>query len=90
MWKITKEFELNEFGEIYHTKDVNITSKDFTENVELIERFRLLDGDGYVYFEGVSNDSETDIAFAPLDDFGEPDSGCVEIQYFRDGKWETL
>lgn len=31
-------------------------------------------------------------SFAPLDDFGMPDSGCVTIEYFnmKTGEWEVL
>ena len=52
-------------------------------------RFRLLDGDGEVYFEGYSHD---DSSFAPLDRFGAA-FGCVQIDYWESGKnggWKEL
>ena len=52
-------------------------------------KFRLLDDDGEVYYEGYSNDSDSEKAFSPLDDFGRPNAGCTEIQYLENGKWET-
>ena len=52
---------------------------------------RLLDDDGNVYFEGISQDiyEAGDTAFAPLDDFG-PWHGVTELQYFEAGSWNTL
>ena len=54
-------------------------------------KFRMLDDDGNLYYEGYSNDCNSEKAFAPLDDFGMPNAGCTEIQYKNNlGKWETL
>jgi hypothetical protein len=56
-------------------------------------RFRLLDGDGILYFSGrLLGDDESGDGFGPLDDYGTPDSGCTTIQYLSPGtgKWETL
>jgi hypothetical protein len=56
-------------------------------------RFRLLDGDGILYFSGrLLGDAESEDGFGPLDDYGTPDSGCTTIQYLTPGtgKWETL
>jgi hypothetical protein len=52
-------------------------------------RFRMLDDDGEVYYEGKSTN---DSSFAPLDNLGTPDAGCTEIQYWNKEKkvWETL
>ena len=50
----------------------------------------MFDDDGELYFEGRSNDCDSERAFAPLDDFGMPDSGCTDIQYIHNGKWESL
>jgi len=56
---------------------------------ELCEPFRLLDDDGEVYYRGRSSDSSS---FGPLDDFGAPNAGCTEIQYWHKERrrWETL
>jgi hypothetical protein len=56
-------------------------------------RFRLLDGDGILYYSGrLLGDAESEDGFGPLDDYGTPDSGCTTIQYLKPdtGKWETL
>ena len=57
--------------------------------------FRLFDDEDNLCHEGrilvVRDDGTTDLGeehFAPLDDFGEPDSGCTYIQYGP--PWETL
>lgn len=85
MWIITHDF-------IDQGKNDGIGSCDFDESKKdsLVYRFRLLDGDGEVYYEGISDDSDSEEAFAPLDDFGEGYAGCAEIQYCRTGIWETL
>jgi hypothetical protein len=55
---------------------------------ELTEKFRLLDDDGIVYYEGRSGDSSD---FGPLDDFGMPNAGAARIQYWVAGKgWAEL
>jgi len=48
--------------------------------------FRMYGDDGDLMYEGRA----TEIDFSPLDDFGTPNVGCTYIQYFIDGKWETL
>lgn len=49
--------------------------------------FRMLDDDGEVYYHGKCSDNSS---FDPLDQFGMPNAGCTEIQYFEKGKWVTL
>ena len=53
--------------------------------------FRLLDDDGTLYYEGIADKTvyDTEEGFEPLDEFG-IGAGCTEIQYFENGKWETL
>lgn len=58
-------------------------------HAELPHRFRLLDDDGEVYYLGRSDDRDSEAAFAPLD-WAAGYAGCTEIQYWRDGYWETL
>ncbi len=54
---------------------------------ELSHRFRLVDDDGEVYYEGRSGD---DSDFGPLEDFGGPNAGATTIQYWLDGGWRDL
>ncbi len=49
-------------------------------------RFRLLDGDGNIYFEGVASVGEE---FQPLDDFGR-EYGCTQIDYLEEANWKEL
>lgn len=52
------------------------------------ERFRLLDDDGNVYYEGrIAGDYE---GFEPLYDFGMPNAGAVSIQYFKGTTTEVV
>lgn len=55
-------------------------------------RFRMLDDDGELYYEGriLIDDEQDEEAFGPLNDFGMPNAGCTEIQYKRDRKWTAL
>lgn len=57
----------------------------------LTTKFRLLDDDGEIYFEGLCGDLNTDAdnAFDPLDSLGEA-YGCTTLQYLENGEWETL
>ena len=85
MWTITKDF-------IDAGKKVGTSSCNFNESniAEIKHRFRLLDGDGGIYYEGLSDNCESQSAFAPLDDFGRGYAGCTEIQYLTKGAWRQL
>lgn len=48
--------------------------------------FRLYDDDGELYYEGLSIENNS---FDPLDDEMD-NSGCTEIHYLNNGKWEQL
>lgn len=50
-------------------------------------KFRMLDDDRNVYYEGRADRNGT---FDPLDDFGEPNFGCTIIQYLINGIWQDL
>jgi hypothetical protein len=59
--------------------------------------FKIYDDDGILYFSGRYWGSDesgpaSEWAFAPLDDYGAPDSGAVTIKYKNpeSGAWETL
>jgi len=63
--------------------------RDDEPSIDLVHRFRLLDDDGNLYYEGTSDDSASQLAFAPLD--WAMGVGCTEIQYLQDsGEWMTL
>lgn len=49
-------------------------------------KFRLLDGDRNIYFEGLSTRNDS---FEPLDFFGS-EFGCTDLQYFENGKFVSL
>jgi hypothetical protein len=85
MWIITHDILKN-------GKNIDIRSRDYDESMKdnLIHLFRLLDGDNKVYYEGLSDDCDSESAFDPLDDFGEGNAGCTEIQYLCKNIWQTL
>ena len=59
-----------------------------TEDRTNAAKFRMRDDDGVVYFYGrIFGEYE---GFEPLDDFGMPCAGCVDIQYKVEGEWTSL
>ena len=55
--------------------------------------FRILDDDGHPYYIGrcwCEDGTDSEDGFGPLDDWGRADVGATDIQYRKDGKWETL
>ncbi len=85
MWTITNDL-------LENGKNVGSSSCNYDESKAalLTHRFRLLDDDGEIFYEGLSDDCDSQRAFAPLDDFGEGYAGCTEIHYFSDGAWRQL
>ena len=53
-------------------------------------KWRMRDDDGEVYYEGRYIGDTSEDLFAPLDDFGMPNAGCTDIEYFENGKWEYI
>ena len=48
------------------------------------------DDDGILYYKGYLYGDDAD-GFEPLDDFGMPNAGCVDIKYkSNNGEWESL
>ena len=85
MWTITKDL-------IDDGKKVGTSSCNFDEaKVALLKhRFRLLDDDGEIYYEGLSDNCDSQRAFDPLDDFGQGYAGCTEIDWFDRQFWKQL
>lgn len=52
--------------------------------------FRIYDADGNLYYRGrYHGDPAASGAFAPLD-WAEGEAGATRIDYFENGRWETL
>lgn len=97
-WIITKDHLANNFDDLKSTVGI-MGPADLNKNIEgLLKKkwgleFKLFDDDGELYYEGrflSEHGLKDDAIMSPLDDFGGPDSGCTYIQYFIDGKWETI
>lgn len=90
-WKITKD---NISGEVGEKSDVGVGSIGIEKIDEstLTEKFQLKDDDGFIHYEGISDDSQTEGAFDPLDNFGQPNTGCTSIYYLdkQSGRYEPL
>ena len=65
------------------------TPRRYSRSKDMPFRFRLLDGDGVEYFRGYCTDCTSEDAFLPVDEYG-VNFGCETIQYYENGKWETL
>lgn len=91
MWKITKNIIDADEPHPILPRSHNYQEWAFTHQPRT--KFRLLDDDGEVYFEGLITDEalngSEDWAFEPLDTLGRG-YGCTEMQYRKGGKWETL
>lgn len=89
MWIITHDFLE---GEVDQSNAVGVASRDFDESQRhrLQHPFRMLDDDGELYYQGLSDDACTENALAPLDDFGMGYAGCTEIHYLVNGVWNPI
>lgn len=83
--------------DVLHDEDMTVmgpwnTTVRFPDVIRAGSKFRMLDDDGIVYYEGFFlGDDKSEDAFGPLDDYGAPNAGCTEIQYLNNkGEWETL
>lgn len=85
MWTITND--LVDDGTKVGTGSMNY---DEAKAASLKHRFRLLDDDAEICYEGLSDDRDSQRAFAPLDDFGKGYAGCTEIHCFTGGAWRQL
>jgi hypothetical protein len=94
MWIIIQDLQYDEKQPMFKSA-VGVRSSNYPDDIaipvcavmRLPYQFRLLDDDGEVYYKGFCSCGSS---FAPLDDYGMPDSGCTEIQYLVNGKWATL
>lgn len=97
-WRITRDFfPMSEAAEGTNGNALGVTGpRDAPDDLvsavgsELLgERFRMLDDDGNVYYEGrIVGDYD---GFEPLDDFGMPNAGCTTIEYRGSGgSWKQL
>lgn len=89
MWIITHDF-LNGGNEQYCAVGASSCDYEDSKRELLRHQFRLHDDDGELYYEGFTDDANSERAFDPLDDFGIGYAGCTEIRYLRNGRWESL
>ena len=82
MWIITKD--LIDCGTQEGRKSSEKTTLEKIKSKPNHCKFRLLDDDDEVYYEGWMSNSSS---FAPLDDFGMPNDGCTALQCWENGKW---
>lgn len=56
-------------------------------------KFKMYDDDDILYYSGylLTKYEGSETAFAPLDDYGSPNAGCVDIRYKeKDGLYHSL
>lgn len=73
-------FLINDFPESFIPNQKREITSDFKF------KFRLLDSDRNIYFEGLSTRNDS---FDPLDFFGS-EFGCTDLQFFENGKFVSL
>lgn len=87
-WMITKDHVENgkNSGRIF-----GHVSGDSPESVDerLPHKFLLFDDDDELYYEGRSDDNDSEAAFEPLD-WAENYAGCTYICYLRGRDWRIL
>lgn len=85
MWTITKDLVDDGMG-------VGTCSRNYDEvrSDRVKFPFRMFDDDGNLYYEGLSDDCDSEKGFAPLDDFGMRNAGCTEIHYLSGKTWQQL
>lgn len=80
-------------------KKMNMPVADFLGVVKsggIIRKFRLYDDDSELYFTGEmvcengSDPVNSPDIFAPLDDYGMPDSGCTSIEVLEERGWRVI
>ena len=86
-WIITNDFIGDDAG-TQGPSGGGMTRADILGHPDAVE-FMLLDDDGRVCYSGYLAGEDY---FAPLDDFGMPNAGCVSVMYREKGKqiWEHL
>lgn len=90
-WIITKDHFAEQDQPVATNRNaVGVASRNYKDGMKLEHKFRMLDDDRELVYEGESND---DSSFSPLDNFGEPNFGCTIIQYWQAGEgggWKDL
>lgn len=89
-WVITQDLITQDDVGVFGPSGATLTAEQIREHPQAVD-FQLRDPDGEVYYHGryVGPDDET--LFAPLDDFGMPNAGCVDIGYRNAlGAWDWI
>ena len=98
VWKITKDFTADKtYPEGTNSNAVGVWGPNGSDPTQdMPDKFRMLDDDGELVYEGVTNAMTIHLrggnadCFEPLDHFGEGNAGCTRIDYFTNGKWEGI
>lgn len=96
-WVITFDHLDDQKDQTVGPRTAQVTSvEELRTAYPMVRKFRMYDDDGELYytgFIGVSyDDDDTEVLFAPLEDYGTPAAGAVRIDYkhLTTGAWETL
>lgn len=100
-WIITKTYgdaddaaAVGTIGPAHVSKEIEVALKEAHLNQKPIEvenyEFKLLDADGNLYYKGIYIGDQSESLFSPLDDFGAPNAGAIDIQILEKGVWESV
>lgn len=88
-WMITKDLIFDPKWDERTRVGFNNFNGTLDVEKELPVKFRLLDDDKIVYYEGQMAKCDTEAIFAPLD-WAMNDAGCTELQIFEKGSWVSV
>jgi hypothetical protein len=93
-WIVTKDF-IEDESKCIEVDVIGPRGCPFTKE-ELISKgtpFKLFDDDGNLYYEGfvIADANAPESIFGPLDDYGGPNAGCVDMKVLNSNKeWEFV
>tara|TARA_R110002096_G_scaffold70381_1_gene168781 strand:+ start:315 stop:590 length:276 start_codon:yes stop_codon:yes gene_type:complete len=89
-WKISYDHFDKEAVNIYGPSSISDKDLAYLKSGKGYQ-FEMRDDDGGLMLSGKSTDNDSDAAFGPLDDYGEPAYGCTTIAYRQlGGAYERL
>ena len=91
-WLITKVFDDDDQRSVgvFGPSTTDLTPDEIKAHPDA-RPFRLLDDDDNLMAEGLYVGDDSEDMLSPLDDYGEGNWGCTQVQYKNEqGAWETV
>jgi len=91
-WIITDDYQDGAAKGVIGPRGAKLTKEEIENHKEKMQ-FRMFDADNIEYYQGwlvIEDGFRDDRMFAPLDDFGKGNAGCVRLDFYLDGRWNTI